>query len=87
MFQQAVKNDWKAIIDNKSKFLLAHSSSGHKHSLRGEDIKNFPRISKLILMKSHLTHCSREETASSEVKALDNFFTMLQTEPNRVYYG
>ena len=22
MFQQAVKNDWKAIIDNKSKFLL-----------------------------------------------------------------
>ncbi|CAH3108787.1 unnamed protein product [Pocillopora meandrina] len=34
MFQQAVKNDWKAIIDNKSKFLLAHSSSGHKHSLK-----------------------------------------------------
>lgn len=34
-FQQAVKNDNKLLLDNKGKFLLVHSSSGFKHSLRG----------------------------------------------------
>ena len=36
MFQQAVKTDNKLLIDNKSKFLLVHASSGFKHSLRGK---------------------------------------------------
>ena len=36
--QQAIKNDIKIILDNKSKFILAHASSGFKHSLKG---KNF----------------------------------------------
>lgn len=75
MFQQAVKNDWKAIIDNKSKFLLAHSSSGHKHSL------------KEVLADPTVTTKLADTKASSEVKALDNFFMMLQTEPDRAYYG
>lgn len=75
MFQQAVKNDWKAIIDNKSKFLLAHSSSGHKHSL------------KEVLADPTVTARLADTKASSEVKALDNFFTMLHTEPDRAYYG
>lgn len=35
MIQQAVKSDNKIILDNKSKFLLVHSSSGFKHSLKG----------------------------------------------------
>lgn len=35
MFQEAVKNDMKLLIENKSKFLLVHSSSGFKHSLKG----------------------------------------------------
>lgn len=34
MFQQALKSDWKAITENKSKFVLVHSSSGHKHALK-----------------------------------------------------
>lgn len=75
MFQQAVKNEWKAIIDNKSKFLLAHSSSGHKHSL------------KEVLADPTVTSKLADTKASSEVKALDNFFTMLQTESDRAYYG
>lgn len=36
MFQQAVKMDYKLLLDNKSKFMLVHASSGFKHSLRGE---------------------------------------------------
>ncbi|XP_020616693.1 protein pelota homolog isoform X1 [Orbicella faveolata] len=75
MFQQAVKNDWKSIPENKSKFLLAHSSSGHKHSL------------KEVLANPAVTAKLADTKAAAEVKALDNFFTMLQTEPERAYYG
>lgn len=35
MFQQAVKSDIKVLLDNKSKFMLVHASSGFKHSLKG----------------------------------------------------
>jgi hypothetical protein len=35
MFQQAVKLDNRQLIDNKSKFVLVHSSSGFKHALKG----------------------------------------------------
>jgi len=35
MMQWASKTDNKILIDNKSKFLLIHSSSGFKHSLKG----------------------------------------------------
>lgn len=36
MIQQAIKTDNKIILENKSKFLLVHSSSGFKHSLKGK---------------------------------------------------
>lgn len=35
MFQYAIKTDNKLLLENKSKFLLVHSSSGFKHSLKG----------------------------------------------------
>jgi len=35
MLQQAIKLDNKILLENKSKFMLIHSSSGFKHSLRG----------------------------------------------------
>lgn len=35
MIQQAIKSDNKIVLENKSKFLLVHSSSGFKHSLKG----------------------------------------------------
>ena len=34
-FQAAVKTDNKVLLENKGKFMLVHSSSGFKHSLRG----------------------------------------------------
>lgn len=34
LFAKAAKNDIKILFENKSKFLLVHSSSGHKHSLK-----------------------------------------------------
>ena len=31
---QAVKQDIKVLLESKPKFLLVHSSSGHKHALK-----------------------------------------------------
>ncbi|XP_048583189.1 protein pelota homolog [Nematostella vectensis] len=75
MFQQATKMDWKVILDNKSKFLMVHASSGHKHALK--EILSDPAIASRLA----------DTKASSEVKALDTFYNMLQNEPERAYYG
>lgn len=75
MLQQAVKMDYKVILENKSKFVMCHSSSGFKHSLR-EVLEDSAVASKLADTK-----------ATSEVKALDEFYQMLQNDPNRAFYG
>lgn len=36
MIQTAIKMDNKLLLENKSKFMLIHSSSGFKHSLNGK---------------------------------------------------
>ena len=36
MFQQAVKMEFKILLENKSRFVLVHSSSGFKHALKGK---------------------------------------------------
>ncbi|XP_076549213.1 pelota mRNA surveillance and ribosome rescue factor [Osmia lignaria lignaria] len=75
MVQQAVQSDNKIILENKSKFLLVHSSSGFKHSL------------KEILADPAVVSRISETKAASEVKALETFFTILQTDPPRAFYG
>lgn len=75
MLQQAVKSDIKILLDNKSKFLLVHSSSGFKHSLR-EVLQDPAVIAKMSDTK-----------AAGEVKALEQFYTMLQCEPAKAFYG
>ncbi|CAG9783886.1 unnamed protein product [Diatraea saccharalis] len=75
MMQQAVKTDNKLLIDNKSKFLLVKASSGFKHSLK-EVLQEPSVISKISDTK-----------AASEVKLLESFYTMLQLEPAKAFYG
>lgn len=75
LFSQAQKNEDKSLLDHKSKFVLVHSSSGFKHSLK--EVLADPAIA------SKLT----DTKASGEVKALDDFYTMLQTDANKAYYG
>jgi protein pelota len=73
----AVKNmpATKCLIDNKSKFLLVHSASGFKHSLKEifDDQNLAPKLS--------------DTKALSEVKSLDAFYQMLKLDPNRAFYG
>lgn len=35
MMSMAVQQDFKQAVENKTKFVLTHASSGFKHSLRG----------------------------------------------------
>lgn len=75
MFTMAVKMDWKMLIENKSKFILAHSSSGFKHSL------------KEVLQDPSLAPKLSDTKASAEVKALDDFYQMLMNDSDRAFYG
>lgn len=75
MMQWASKTDNKILIDNKSKFLLIHSSSGFKHSL------------KEVLADPAVTARMADTKAAAEVKVLENFYTVLNSEPSRAFYG
>ena len=52
-----------------------HSSSGHKQSLK--EVFADPAVGVRLA----------DTKAAYEVKALDSFYTMLQNEPDRAYYG
>ncbi|KAG8227096.1 hypothetical protein J437_LFUL007433 [Ladona fulva] len=75
MFNQAVKTDNKVLLENKGKFLLVHASSGFKHSLR-EILADPAVVTKMVDTK-----------ASGEVRAMEAFYQMLQTEPAKAFYG
>lgn len=66
---------YKLLIDNKSKFILVHSASGFKHSLK--EIFDDPNLAVRLI----------DTKAMSEVKSLDSFYTMLKAEPERAFYG
>ncbi|CAH2086260.1 unnamed protein product [Euphydryas editha] len=75
MMQQAIKTDNKLLIENKSKFLLVKASSGFKHSL------------KEVLQEPAVMNKISDTKAASEVKLLESFYTMLQLEPAKAFYG
>jgi len=75
MFAQAIKLEQKVLTESKSKFILVHSSSGFKHSL--QEVLSDPAISSRL----------SDTKATSEVRALESFYTMLQNEPDRAFYG
>lgn len=75
MCQQATKEEKRVLLDNKSKFTLIHSSSGHKHALK--EILTDP----IVMSKIANTK------AAGEINALNDFYQMLKTDPSRAFYG
>ncbi|KAK7087533.1 protein pelota-like [Littorina saxatilis] len=75
MLNQAVKQDLKVLTENRSKFVLVHASSGFKHSLK--EVLNDPAVTARL----------SDTKALGEVKALDDFYQMLQNDPDRAFYG
>lgn len=65
----------QVLIENKSKFVLVHATSGHKRAV--EDILSQPAV------QSRLA----DTKAAEEIRALSHFFSMLKKDPERSYYG
>ncbi|KAL6065420.1 hypothetical protein QOT17_010242 [Balamuthia mandrillaris] len=75
MTAEAIKRELKVLMENKDKFVLAHSTSGHKHALR--EILTDP------LMQSKL----EDTKAAGEVRVLAQFYEMMKIDPDRAFYG
>lgn len=72
---EAERRELRSIIENKSRIVLAHASSGYKHSL-GE-VLDAPNVMSLI----------KDTKAAQEVKALKDFHEMMSNDPTRACYG
>ncbi|KDP23304.1 hypothetical protein JCGZ_23137 [Jatropha curcas] len=72
---EAERRQLRSIIENKSRIVLVHASSGYKHSLR--EVLDAPNVMNMI----------KDTKAAQEVRALDDFFDMLSNDPARACYG
>ncbi|CAG8436370.1 1475_t:CDS:10 [Funneliformis caledonium] len=75
IFAEAVKQENRQLIENKSKFVLIHCSSGHKYAL--QEVLQDPSV------QSQLS----DTKYAQEVLTLDRFFKMLNDDPDRAFYG
>lgn len=72
---EAERRELRSIIENKARIVLAHASSGYKHSL-GE-VLDAPNVMSMI----------KDTKAAQEVKALKDFHEMMSNDPTRACYG
>lgn len=75
MTVEAARQDLREVIDNKSKIVLCHSSSGHKHALQE------------ILARPELQSRLSKTKAVGEVQVLNSFHEMLKRDSDRAVYG
>ncbi|VDD79359.1 unnamed protein product [Mesocestoides corti] len=73
--QVATKEEKRVFLENKGKFMLVHSSSGHKHALK-EILADPMVVSKIVNTK-----------AAGEITALNDFYQMLKVDSSRAFYG
>lgn len=72
---EAERRELRQIIENKSRLILAHATSGYKHSLK--EVLDAPSVMALI----------KDTKAAQEVRVLKEFFTMLSNDADRCCYG
>jgi len=72
---ESVRRDDRPLIENKSKFILCKASSGHKHAL--EEVFSDPNVA------AQMT----ETKVAKEVEILNKFMRMMDTDPDKAYYG
>ncbi|KAI9202521.1 uncharacterized protein BJ171DRAFT_513335 [Polychytrium aggregatum] len=75
LMEEAIRQDNKVLLENKSKILLVHCSSGQKHAL--QEILQEPAVQARLA----------DTKFAQEVKALDRFYTILAQDPARAFYG
>ncbi|KAL8538967.1 hypothetical protein ACS0TY_000825 [Phlomoides rotata] len=72
---EAERRQLRSIIENKSRIILVHTTSGYKHSLR--EVLDTPNVMSMI----------KNTKAAQEVRVLEDFFGMLSNDPERACYG
>ena len=75
MLTKAARDDERQLLENRSKFILLHSSNGFKHALT--EILQDPLIANRL----------SDTKAAGEIKLLDQFMQLLNDEPEKAYYG
>ncbi|KAI6236068.1 Protein pelota-like protein [Aphelenchoides besseyi] len=75
LMEEAAKVNAKDILQNRSKFLLVHSTSGFKHALK--EVLADPAVANRI----------SDTKAQAEVKALDTFMDLMNNDSARAVYG
>uniref|UniRef100_A0A7I4YA70 Protein pelota homolog n=1 Tax=Haemonchus contortus TaxID=6289 RepID=A0A7I4YA70_HAECO len=65
----------KITTEQRGKFMLTHSSSGFKHALK--EVLEDPAVAIRLA----------DTKAQAEVKALNTFYELMSTEPDRAFYG
>lgn len=75
IFEEAVRQDLKQLQASRSKFILVHTSSGHMHALK-EALAD-PTVAKTL----------EDTKASGEMRVLNEFFDILNSNPGRALYG
>lgn len=73
--QEAIRRDDRPLMENKAKFVLCKASNGHKYAL--EELFSDPAI------MSRMT----DTKVAKEVDVLNKFMRMMDTDPDRAYYG
>jgi protein pelota len=75
VIDEATRRDLKPFLENRAKFVLVHSSSGHKHSL--VEVLENPEVAEQL----------SDTKAAEESQALEHFFKHLMDNTNRACYG
>ncbi|KAH6713768.1 eRF1 domain 1-domain-containing protein [Leptodontidium sp. 2 PMI_412] len=75
IIDEATRKAEKAVLANKSNFVVVHSSSGHLHSLN-EVLKSPEVLAKL-----------KDTKYSRETRFMDDFMAMLRNDDGRAWYG
>ncbi|KAG4099099.1 hypothetical protein H8356DRAFT_358801 [Neocallimastix lanati (nom. inval.)] len=75
LYTYMMNEEIKVLLENKSKILLIHCSSGHKHSLN--EVLKEPGVRNLLSLTKYKT----------EIKALQRFYDMLDKDSERAFYG
>lgn len=75
ILEEASKTHDKAVLTNKSNFVVIHSSSGHLHSLN-EVLKSPEVLAKL-----------KDTKYAKETRLMDDFMELLRKDDGRAWYG
>jgi len=75
LLRECVRREDRAFIENKDKFVLVRASSGHKQAL--EEVFGDPAIA------SKLT----DTKMVKEIEVLNKFMRMIDSHPDKAYYG